>query len=124
VKSNTVKNHQRGKWAEQIAEDFLTGEKLKLLARNFHCSRGEIDLIMLDQNTIAFIEVRYRANNNYLHVLESINKKKCLRIIKTSQYYLQANRSLAKNPCRFDVITVSGRKDNTEIEWIKNAFQA
>ena len=122
--NGSVRNYQRGKWAEQIALDYLVQEKLKLLSRNFHSSRGEIDLIMLDSDTIVFIEVRYRVNNNYLHALETINEKKCSRIIKTSRYYLQANHWTSKSPCRFDVLTVTGESDKPEIVWIKNAFQA
>lgn len=122
--NGSARNYQRGQWAEQIVLDYLVQEKLKLLARNFHGSRGEIDLIMLDSETIVFIEVRYRVNNNYLNALETINGKKCSRIIKTSQQYLQANRWTSKSPCRFDVITVTGDSEAPEIVWIKNAFQA
>ena len=119
-----IKNHQRGQWAEQVALEYLEREKLELLSRNYHGPRGEIDLIMLHHETIVFIEVRYRSNNSYIHALETINEKKCTRIIKTSLHYLQANRWAENNPCRFDVITVSGKNDNPEIGWIKNAFQA
>jgi len=122
--TGAIKNYQRGQWAEQTALDYLVQEKLKLLSRNFHSPMGEIDLIMLDHDTIVFVEVRYRVNNSYLDVIETINKKKCSRIIKTSQQYLQANRWTSRNPCRFDVITVTGDNKNPGIEWIKNAFQA
>lgn len=118
------KNYQRGQWAEQTALDYLLEKNLKLLSRNFRSARGEIDLIMLDQETIVFIEVRYRLNNNYIHAIETIDGRKCARIIKTSQHYLQVNRWTSKNPCRFDVITVTGENNNPEIVWIKNAFQA
>lgn len=118
------KNYQRGQWAEQLALDYLVQKKLELLSCNYRGPRGEIDLIMLDHETIVFIEVRYRANNNYLHVLETINEKKCIRIIKTSQQYLQNSRWSSKKPCRFDIITITGEYDNPEIMWIKNAFQA
>jgi len=124
VTSNPVNNHRRGQWAEQIVLEYLEREKLKLLSRNYHSKRGEIDLIMLEQEIIVFIEVRYRANNNYLHALESINEKKCSRIIKTSQHYLQTNHWASGKPCRFDVITVTGENYSPKIEWIKNAFQA
>jgi putative endonuclease len=124
VIGSPVKNYRRGQWAEQVVLEYLERKKLKLVSRNFHSKMGEIDLIMLEQETIVFIEVRYRANNNYLHALESINDKKCSRIIKTSQHYLQANRWTSGKPCRFDVITVTGENYSPKIEWIKNAFQA
>ena len=118
------KNYQRGQWAEQLALDYLVQKKLELLSCNYRCAVGEIDIIMLDHETIVFIEVRYRANNNYIHVLETISEKKCIRIIKTSRHFLQNTRQLSRKPCRFDIITITGENNNPEIVWIKDAFQA
>jgi len=116
--------YQRGQWAENMAFDYLKKQGLKPLERNYHGPGGEIDLIMQDKNVIAFVEVRYRANDRYLDALESIDTQKCARIINTGQYYLQSNRAASKQPCRFDVVIISGPTDKPEIGWIKNAFQA
>ncbi len=117
-------SYQRGRWAEQTALEYLLNNKLKLLDRNFRSPFGEIDLIMQDKDIILFIEVRYRSNNYFHTALESINKKKCERIILTSQKYLTDNRSASRLDCRFDVITLSGQQECPMIKWIKNAFQA
>jgi putative endonuclease len=121
VKENS---HERGKRAELAALLYLKSNKLELLEQNYRGSGGEIDLIMLDDNIIVFVEVRYRSNNNYAGAIESVDRRKCERIIKTSQKYLQKHRWTAGNLCRFDVITISGNIDKPEIGWIKNAFQA
>ena len=117
-------SYQRGRWAEQIALEYLLTEKLKLLDRNFRSTFGEIDLIMQDKSIILFIEVRYRSSNHFHTALESINRKKCERIISTSHQYLSENRSASQLDCRFDVVAVSGSQETPMIEWIKNAFQA
>ena len=117
-------SYQRGRWAEQIALEYLLAKKLKLLEKNFRSSFGEIDLIMQDKNIILFIEVRYRSSNNFHTALESINKKKCERIILTSQKYLSENRGALQLDPRLDILTLSGTQENPTIEWIKNAFQA
>ena len=123
--SNTPENsYERGQWAELLVLDYLKNNGLEFLEHNYHGSGGEIDLIMLDNNIIVFIEVRYRSNNNIAGAIESIDHRKCERIIKTSQRYLQNNRWASRNICRFDVLTVSGTIDNPGIGWIKNAFQA
>ena len=114
----------RGRWAEQIALEYLLDKKLKLLERNFRSAFGEIDLIMQDKNTILFIDVRYRSSNYFHTALESINRKKCERIIITSNQYLSQNRAASHMDCRFDVIALSGKQETPAIEWIKNAFQA
>jgi putative endonuclease len=122
---NSGKNsYQRGRWAEQAALEYLLAKKLKLLHKNFRSAFGEIDLIMQDENIILFIEVRYRSSNRFHTALESINRKKCDRIIATSHQYLTEHRSASQLDCRFDVVTLSGPQETPTIEWIKNAFQA
>jgi putative endonuclease len=117
-------SYQRGRWAEQIALDYLLSKRLKLLDKNFRSAFGEIDLIMQDKNIILFIEVRYRSSNHFHTALESIDRKKCERIIATSLQYLSENRSASQLDCRFDVVALTGPQETPMIEWIKNAFQA
>ena len=92
-------NQARGRHAENLAFDYLSKFGLKPLVRNYRCPRGEIDIIMQHDKTIAFIEVRYRKNDHYISTIETIDKRKCKRIIETSQHFLQANRKVAKYPC-------------------------
>jgi len=117
-------SYQRGRWAEQTALEYLLTKKLKLLDKNFRSTFGEIDLIMQDKSIILFIEVRYRSSDHFHTALESIDRKKCERIISTSHQYLSENRSALQLDCRFDVVTLSGPQETPMIEWIKNAFQA
>ncbi len=122
---NSGKNsYQRGRWAEQTALEYLLAKKLKLLDKNFRSLFGEIDLIMQDKNIILFIEVRYRSSNHFHAAIESIDRKKCERIISTSHQYLYENRNASHLDCRFDVVVLFGTQKNPTIEWIKNAFQA
>ena len=116
--------YQRGRWAERLALEYLERKGLKLRDRNFTGPRGEIDFIMQDEDVIAFIEVRYRAKDNFLHPIESIDRKKCWRIVSTAEYYIQRHGKTADGQCRFDVITITGPEDSPVIGWIKNAFQA
>ena len=120
----TRTSYQRGRWAETLALEHLLENGLTLLTHNFHARCGEIDLIMRDDTTIVFFEVRYRADNMFMNALETIDKKKRMRIINTSQYYLQSHRWASKKPCRFDVMLICGSAENPGIRWIKNAFQA
>ena len=48
----------RGETAEQQACDYLKKQGLKLIARNFRCKQGELDLIMQDKQTLVIVEVR------------------------------------------------------------------
>ncbi len=53
---------QSGKDAERQALEHLQHQGLRLLAQNWSCKRGELDLVMLDGDTVVFVEVRYRKN--------------------------------------------------------------
>lgn len=111
---------QSGKQAEQLACDYLQRQGLKLIQRNFHCRRGEIDVVMQDGQTLVFVEVRYRRNNSHGGALESITSSKQSRIITTAQHYLM--QSGWSHNCRFDVIAITaGSLD--KIVWIRDAFQ-
>jgi putative endonuclease len=80
---------------------------------------GEIDLIMRDQDTFVFVEVRVRNSSNWGGALASINTSKQNKIYKTAQHYLQAHyRAKDYPPCRFDVIAI---KDD-QLQWLKAAF--
>lgn len=124
MSNKSESSYERGQWAELVALDYLKKNGLELLEHNYHGPGGEIDLIMLEDNIIVFIEVRYRSNNKYVAAIESIDQKKCERIIKTSQRYLQKSRQALHSLCRLDVVTISGSSENPDIGWIKNAFQA
>lgn len=118
------KAHQRGKAAEERALNFLKKCGLKPLEKNYRTRGGEIDLIMLDDETIVFIEVRARSNDSYMKPLESIDKRKLENIIYASNHYLQKNRAGNDSSCRFDVVVLTGASGQPKIEWIKNAFEA
>lgn len=110
----------KGKAAEQLACDYLKKNGLKLIEKNFHSRYGEIDLIMQHQNTLVFIEVRYRKNQNYGGAKESVTPCKQKKIQKTALYYMQTKGH--EFNARFDVIAMGGENKNLNIEWIKNAF--
>ncbi len=112
---------QRGKNAEQLALDYLNQFGLTLLQRNFRCRLGEIDLIMQEGTTTVFVEVRSRTSDRVMDTIETINRKKVQKIIRTAGYYLQQTPE-GFGPYRFDIITLTGKIDSPRIDWIKNAF--
>lgn len=106
--------------AERLACGYLQQQGLKLIERNYHTRRGEVDLIMQHDVTLVFIEVRLRSNQRFGSAAESITSRKQGRIISAAQYYLQQQPTALA--CRFDVVTINGETPPS-IEWIPNAFQ-
>lgn len=106
----TTKNSTHiGKYAEALAEAYLTSQGLRILSRNYQCRTGEIDRIATDKQVIIFIEVRYRSNNRFGHPAATIDWHKQRKIIQTAAHYLQ--RQPISYPCRFDVVTITGNLD-------------
>ena len=113
-----------GKKSEDRALQYLNARGLTLQTRNYRSRWGEIDLIMLDADTLAFIEVRSRTQSNYANAAASVDFRKQQKLIKTALIYLQ-QFSTPPNT-RFDVVTLDKQsaQSTQHIEWIKNAFEA
>lgn len=111
--------------AERLAERYLTGQGLKLVARNYRCRYGEIDLIMQHAETLVFVEVKLRktlsGSVNFGGALASITASKQAKIITTAQHYLAGLKHLPA--CRFDVAVLNGL-NLQDVEWVANAFEA
>jgi putative endonuclease len=108
----------RGDAAENLAAAFLQSAGLELVARNYHCRFGEIDLIARDGKTLVFVEVRMRSSDRFGGAAASITAAKRAKLSRAARHYLAG---VARAPaCRFDALLVNGR-DNS-IEWLKNAF--
>lgn len=114
---------RQGRLAEDFACRFLQGRGLEVLARNYRCRRGEIDLVMKDSGCIVFVEVRYRGNARFGSAAETVDRRKQARVIATAQHYLQRHRDAAGAPCRFDVVTLSPGSPSAPLQWIRDAFQ-
>ncbi|WP_034298304.1 YraN family protein [Herbaspirillum sp. RV1423] len=107
-----------GDAAEDAALDFLRRQGLREIERNFRCKGGEIDLIMLERDTVVFVEVRKRSKDNYGGALASVTRTKQKRLIIAAQVFLQRYRM--PPACRFDVIGYDGE----QMTWLKNAVEA
>lgn len=119
----------KGKSAEKIACDHLTKNGLKLIETNFYSRFGEIDLIMKHKQTLVFVEVRYRSNDDYGGAAASITQSKQSKVRKTALYYMQ--KKGREFNCRIDVVAISDTGSSNHIDlnistldinWIQNAF--
>lgn len=106
--------------AEEQAKNYLSTQGLVWVVSNYRCKLGEIDLIMRDQSYLVFIEVRSRTSSSHGGALESVTHSKRQKLIKTALFYLQTNKLLDKQACRFDVLSMDGVP--LQMAWIKNAF--
>jgi putative endonuclease len=105
-----------GSEKEKEASIYLKILRYKILDINFKTRFGEIDIIAKQDDTIVFIEVKYRKSSFRGTPQESVTYSKQQKIIKSAIVYIKQNN--IKNNIRFDVVSVL---DN-DIELIKSAF--
>lgn len=110
----------QGRAAEEQALAFLRRAGLRLLARNYRARSGEIDLVMQQDETLVFVEVRYRRSQRFGSAVESVTAGKQRKLLNTAGRFLQERK--LDVPCRFDVVGICGSQ-GSKIEWIKDAFQ-
>lgn len=113
----------KGDRAEVHARRYLEDRGLAFVEANYRCRPGEIDLIMREQSTLVFVEVRYRRDRRFGGALESIDHRKQRRMRAAAEHYLQRRRA-GDSPCRFDVVLITGAVGGrgTDVEWIPNAL--
>jgi putative endonuclease len=116
---------QQGYHAENYACQYLQTAGLLLLTRNFRCKYGEIDLIMRDNDTIVFIEVRYRQQQYYGSPIETITLQKQQRIRRAAQTYLLQYDKAQKYFWRYDWLGLNALPQigHFNVEWIQNAWE-
>ena len=110
----------QGQRAENAAADYLSAAGYKIIARNYHTQRGEIDIIACHDDTLVFVEVKMRGSHAVGSGRDYVHKGKQRRIILSAQHYL--TYTSWEGPCRFDVIEIQGA-ENPSLSHIPNAFE-
>lgn len=116
-----TKKQVSGFKGESFAATYLEKKGYKIIGRNFRALGGEIDIIALDGNTLAFIEVKARSGSEYGTPLEAITKRKMRSIIHTAQFYKMKNPKLP-DAMRIDAVAIDfdGFNEVRSIELVKN----
>lgn len=110
-----------GQSGERRAERFLRSQGLAVVARNWHCRLGEIDLVMREGNNLVFVEVRLRAPRGFASSVESVDIFKQRKLGQAAALFLAQHAEWADAECRFDVIGIDG--ESAELRWIQDAFE-
>lgn len=110
-------NRNKGMLYEQKTIDYLLEKKVEILAKNYSCKTGEIDIIGKSGNCLLFVEVKYRMNSKFGHPYLAIDAKKRRHILNTATWYLKEN-NYYEPEMRFDVAIWF----NGKLEYYKGAF--
>lgn len=81
-------SREAGNEAEDKAVIALTDAGYDILARNYSCRVGEIDIVAKNNGFICFVEVKYRNPRGFGTAVDAITKTKMEKILKTARTYL------------------------------------
>jgi putative endonuclease len=111
-----------GAYGERLASRYLEDQGLVVLARNWRCADGEIDLILADGEDVVFCEVKTRRGSLFGSPAEAVGRTKVQRLRRLAGRWLAESRMGARE-VRFDVVEVKPqRRGAALIEHIPAAF--
>lgn len=107
--------HQLGRAGEEMAAAYLTRAGLEIVARNWHCRHGELDLVAIEAapdyahggalvHWLVAVEVRIRRGSRFGTALESVTPAKQRKLRLTAESYVQTHQW--QGPWRIDVVAI------------------
>ncbi|RMG91947.1 MAG: YraN family protein [Chloroflexi bacterium] len=106
-KKSNKRGHQKklGAWGESLAATHLKAKGYTILARNWRCAVGEIDLVAQVGETVVFVEVKTRRGRGYGTPEEGITRRKAQQLWQLAEMYL-AEHELGDVDWQIDLVAV------------------
>ena len=95
---------RKGADYEEVASGYLQSLGYRIIARNYRCAGGEIDIVALDGDVVVFVEVKGGRSLKFGHPLERFDRRKLSRIIGCAYTFME-EREL-NLPFRVDLIVI------------------
>lgn len=101
----TSDRQRTGRLGEDLAARYLEREGYKVVARNFRCALGEMDLVAEGAGGTLFVEVRTKRRPCTVTPEETITRAKAMRLVRLAEWYM-AESGREDRPWRVDLIAV------------------
>jgi putative endonuclease len=113
-----------GNKSERIAAKVLVSKGYIILARNWSCKLGELDIVARFKNTVVFVEVRSKSCDHTVIAAESVGRDKQIKLSRAAAAFIRFYK-LQGNSFRFDVIAVAWEKNSStpDLAHHENAFE-
>jgi len=103
-------------WSESAARSHLESRGYAHLASNYRLRRGELDLVMLEGDTVVVVEVKQRKNERYGHPAEAIDARKLSRLLLAARHFVAFELRRPDARLRLDAVTVLGVEGDYRLE--------
>ena len=111
-----------GRYGEDVAARHLTDAGLEIVARNWRCAEGEIDIVARERGALVICEVKTRSSDRYGVPAEAISRRKADRLRRLAFLWLQDHPAGGAD-VRFDVVSVTrSRAGAAVVEHVRAAF--
>lgn len=117
-----TEKRRTGDRGETLVADHLEQQGYRILARNWYCRRGELDIVAQKGETVAFVEVKTRREGAMVSPLAAVDSRKQQRIVLAAMLFLQ-QKGLDLQP-RFDVAAVTNTPAGPTLDYLEAAFDA
>src|SRR5438552_9710514 len=116
-----IRGPRAGIPGEDVAGRHLVAQGFAILARNFRCRSGEVDVVARDGPVTVFVEVKHRRGRAYGAGYDSVTFGKRRRIVRAARLYASA-RGLSESPIRFDVVSIDEVDGRQRLRHDRGAF--
>lgn len=106
-----------GRTGEQLAVDHLIDRGYEIVARNWRCPVGEIDIVARDASTTVIVEVKTRAGLGFGHPLDAITPVKLARLRRLAGAWCAEHEPAGR--VRIDAVAVIAGRDGIVIEHVR-----
>jgi len=103
---------------EQVVADWYCARGYELVARNWRCREGELDLVLRRGRTFVFCEVKARTSTRFGAPVEAVTRAKQVRLRHLAARWLEDEAPVRPREIRFDVASVLAG----QIEVLEGAF--
>jgi putative endonuclease len=121
--ANARDHRERGDEGEILAVRHLKRLGYRIIARNYRCPLGEIDIVARHRGAVVFVEVKSRGAGDQVAPKLAITPAKQHKLSQVAWHYLQTHK-LTEASARFDVVAIRGMPDSPQFEVIENAFES
>jgi putative endonuclease len=111
-----------GRQGEDLAAAYLVAHGYRILARNWRCPEGEVDVIARHEGTVVIVEVKTRTSLSYGHPLEAITAGKLARLRRLAACWCRSQET--QGPVRIDGIGILFPPDGpARVEHVEGVYR-